>query len=197
MTPDPILAAVAALSLAYAFVAAALHKWRHRARFAEILENYRLLPRPALRPTAWLLPGLEFLTGVLLLVCSFSPPLFAVAAASCAIALLCMYTLAIGVNLARGRRSIDCGCGAPDLKQTIGVGLLLRNGVLIFCAALLLHPATPRAAGWLDWTVILPATAVCCLLYESVNRLLANRETLRPLSRRPRPLLHTKESRHA
>ena len=185
---DPVILVIVSLSLAYIFIGAAAHKWRRYARFVEIARDYRLLPAWALRPAALLIPGLEFTTGFLLLLC-WAYPVFAfgafpAAVPLAAITLLCVYMLAIGVNLLRGRRSIDCGCGAAEQKQVIGPGLLARNAVLIACAGLLLQPVASRALTWLDWTVILPATAVCCLLYNIVNHLLLNGESLRLLRRR-------------
>ena len=47
-----------------------------------------------------------------------------------AAALLAAYGAAIGVNLARGRRHIDCGCVGPAARRPIGGWLVARNGVL-------------------------------------------------------------------
>ncbi|MGI9228731.1 MAG: MauE/DoxX family redox-associated membrane protein [Gammaproteobacteria bacterium] len=176
MILDPVITLTVALLLSYIFVTAALHKWQDRPQFIETLKNYRLLPERSLPLLLWFIPALELITGITLLL-----PRFAASAALCALALLGVYTLAITINLLRGRRNIDCGCGSPDQKQAISEWLLLRNGVLIFFAWLLLNPVADRALFWFDWTVIIPATVTACLFYNIVNRLLVNRGLLQTL----------------
>ncbi|MBW2724378.1 MAG: methylamine utilization protein MauE, partial [Deltaproteobacteria bacterium] len=71
-----------------------------------------------------------------------------------AVGVLCLYSLAIGINLARGRRDIDCGCAGPLARQTLHEMLVARN--LVY-AALALGAAAPmslRAFGWLDGLTI-------------------------------------------
>jgi hypothetical protein len=170
---DPVLSLGSALVLACVFLAAGVHKWRDPGHFEATLGAYGLLPGMLVRPAALALPLVEFTvaTGMLL------PPARVAAALAGAI-LLGIYTLAIGVNLARGRRSIDCGCGDPGQNQSLTEWLLLRNGVLIGFAMLVASPGVNRPTGWFDWFVALLAATTLVLLYSACNRLLANRDRL-------------------
>src|SRR5262249_14927936 len=65
-----------------------------------------------------------------------------------AAALLGLYAAAIAVNLARGRRHLDCGCTGPALRRPISGWLVLRNLVLVAIAPADLAPlATPPLGG--------------------------------------------------
>jgi len=170
---DPILTLGSTLVLARVFLAAGVHKWRDLPRFESTLGAYGLVPGLLLRPVAWLLPVAEFTIATGLLVAPARS-----AAATAGAVLLGIYTLAIGVNLARGRRSIDCGCGDPGQTQKLTEWLLLRNGVLMGFAMLAAAPGMNRPTGWLDWLVALLAAAALVLLYSACNQLLSNRERL-------------------
>ena len=67
-------------------------------------------------------------------------------AAGIAALLLGLYAAGIVVNLRRGRRHIDCGCGVGSRAQPISAGLVVRNTVLIgLCGAV--ASATGRYSG--------------------------------------------------
>ena len=170
---DPILSVAPALVLACVFLAAGMHKWRDLRQFETTLDAYRLLPGWLAHPAALVLPLAESVIALGLLL-----PVARSAAASAGAVLLGIYTLAIGVNLARGRRSIDCGCGNPGRDQSLTEWLLLRNGALIGLAVLAATPAVNRAMGWLDWLVALLAATTLVLLHSACNQLLANRDRL-------------------
>ena len=175
---DPILTLGSALMLAGVFLAACVHKWRNLRQFATTLGAYGLVPGLLVRPAALGLPLMEFMVALGLLV----PPARFSAAMATAV-LLGIYTLAIGINLARGRRSIDCGCGDPGQNQTLTGWLLLRNGVLFCFAMLAATQVVNRTTGWLDWLVALLAAAAMLLLYSACNQLLSNRDQLVNLRR--------------
>lgn len=176
MVFDPVITITLSLVLSYIFVVAAFHKWQNRIEFTETLNNYQVLPEQLAGLMVWVLPVLELITGIALLI-----PMFSSLAAVSATLLLLTYMLAIGINLLRGRRTIDCGCGAPDQKQAISEWLLLRNAVLIFFAWVLTNPVSARNIFWFDWTVIVLATAIGCLFYNIVNQLLVNKGLLKTL----------------
>ncbi len=173
---DPVIPITAALILSYVFVIAGIHKWRNIREFKTTLADYRILPDYLLDIFAYGLPAMELLTGVALLFPDSSH-----LAALCAGALLLMYMCAIAVNLAVGRRTIDCGCGGGDQKQVISEGLLLRNGVLLFLAYSITLAADSRALVWFDWFVVFLATMLGCLFYNIFNQLLVNRDLLKAL----------------
>ena len=119
---DPVLAIVLRWALALLFASALVHKLRDMARFIATVEDYEIGPRPAARPLAFVVAlggasaALGFLFGF-----GFAPLL--------GLALIGTYSAAIGVNLARGRRHIDCGCGGPN-GHRLGPELLARNALL-------------------------------------------------------------------
>ncbi|MCK6371652.1 MAG: methylamine utilization protein MauE [Gammaproteobacteria bacterium] len=107
--------------LAAYLAAGGIAKLTDRRRFDGIVLDYRLLPpRPALRVAA-ALPWIELILAAGLLA-GLRP------AALGAALLLVLYGAAMAVNLARGRRLMDCGCGAKP--QRLSGWLLLRNAAL-------------------------------------------------------------------
>jgi hypothetical protein len=120
------------------FVTAAFGKLRHRLEFQGVVSNYRLLPEAVVPAFALLLPPIEMAVAATLL---FAPSPWA---ALCAAALLVLFAVAMGINIRRGRRHIDCGCFQSSLKQTLSWILVARNLAL---ALLLAIPATvPESA---------------------------------------------------
>jgi uncharacterized membrane protein YphA (DoxX/SURF4 family) len=176
MTFDPIIPVTSALILSYIFVVAGVHKFRDLVEFRSTLENYQVLPMFLLSLFVYLVPILELLTGFALLV-----PVTSEFAAVSAGVLLFMYLFAIGINLVKGRRAIDCGCGGTGQKQNISEWLLLRNGVLMFFAYCVTASVQGRALIWLDWVVAILATVIACLFYNIVNQLLVNKDLLKGL----------------
>ena len=122
------------------FLTAAYGKLRHVVAFQGVVANYRLLPDAAVVPAAYLIPPAELLLGAtLLLNLAFPWPLL------CAAALLLLFALAMGVNLRRGRRYIDCGCFQGALRQTLSWTLVVRNAVLALLLGIaLLSNDTPH-----------------------------------------------------
>ncbi|MCY3750096.1 MAG: DoxX family membrane protein [Gammaproteobacteria bacterium] len=173
---DPALNLIAALMLSYVFIVAGLHKCRASAEFATTLENYKILPESLARQGVYLVPVAEIMTGVALLI-----PSTARLAAFSAGALLCAYIAAIGINLLRGRRNIDCGCSGPAQKQTISEWMIVRNGLLLGLAFIAGSQTLPRPLLWLDWLTIIPAAVMGCLFYNIINQLLVNKDLLKSL----------------
>ena len=111
MTADrPLDMAATALAAFVALVLAraALHKAGDPARFEGVLADYRLAPEAAL-------PGLRRAIPLAEAACALAMVLPASRAAGglASAVLLLVYAAAMGINLARGRREIDCGCGGP------------------------------------------------------------------------------------
>lgn len=168
---DPVFAVVLRVFLALVLLVAALHKLREPGRFVAVLDAYHLLPRAIVPAVAHAVPVGEVVVGLLLLAGS-------AAGATGATALFGVYGLAIGINLARGRRDLDCGCGGHGARQPIAPWMLARNAVLLACAAALLGPERSRALTWLDGATALPATLALFAMYAAVERLGANREAV-------------------
>jgi uncharacterized membrane protein YphA (DoxX/SURF4 family) len=121
------------------FFTAAYGKLRHWSPFQGVVANYRLLPHALVAPAACLIPPAELLLGAALFS-GFGPPWAELGAG----ALLLIFALAMGINLRRGRRHIDCGCFQSTLKQTLSWTLVTRNVILASLAGVaLLSPEVP------------------------------------------------------
>lgn len=173
LTLDPVFSWLLRLGVALLFAAAAGHKLRDLEAFRAALGDYRLLPARATSLAAFALIALELACAGGLVV----SPRGGLAAA----ALLALYTAAIGANLARGRREIDCGCFGPAARQPLSWGLVARNAGLIALALIAALPVAPRPLVWLDLTTIAAGLALAALLYAASNTLLAHAPRLRAL----------------
>jgi uncharacterized membrane protein YphA (DoxX/SURF4 family) len=169
MTLDPALLLVVRFALGALFVSSALHKLRDVVTFERTLGAYRLVPQRLVRPLARAVPALEAAIGLGALL-QYAP------AYGLAMAVLGGYAAAMAINLLRGRRTIDCGCGGD--RQPISWALVVRNGVLVATAALALQPAASRALGWVDAVTVVCGVLVCALLYGAFNQVLAARARL-------------------
>lgn len=133
----PFLGVAASVAVALLFAVAGIDKLRHRDLLPGVIANYRLLPDALVAPAAALLPGVELLVAVGLLL-GFAP-----LAPMVAIALLLVFAAAMAINIGRGRRHIDCGCGHVGLRQQLGWSQVARN--LVLATALLPALAAGRA----------------------------------------------------
>ncbi len=170
MTLDPVVTVAGCGAVAWLFAAAALHKLRDWRGFRLALAGYRLVPGPLESVAAGLLVVVELaVSGALLLAV---PP-----AALAAAGMLTLYALAMAVNLLRGRRLADCGCGG--VPQPMSWALVARNLVLAVAALTLLLPVAARPLGWLDGFTAVAAIAAAASLYAAINALLAAATRLR------------------
>ena len=119
------------------FAQAAWTKLADRAGFEAMVSAWRIAPTWAEAPIAWVLPPVELVLAAMLLL-PFAQPVSAVAAAG----LLTVFAASMAINLMRGRRHIECGCGRPG--QTIGWGHAARN--LALAALLVAVQALPAPA---------------------------------------------------
>jgi uncharacterized membrane protein YphA (DoxX/SURF4 family) len=128
------------IATALIFLTAAIGKMRRWSTFEGVLANYRLLPHPLSRLLAWLLPPAELLLAVALAI---GLPHAEVVASG----LLCVFALAMAINLVRGRTFIDCGCFDASLRQPLRWSLVVRNAAWVW---LLLLAAQSRetARAW-------------------------------------------------
>lgn len=167
---DPVLGAIVCGSCALLFALAGAHKLRARAEFAETLAGYRLLSARLVPPASHLVPTLECLIAAGLLTASARQP-----ASLAGAALLTVYAGAMGVNLLRGRRQLDCGCLGPRGGGRVSAVLVLRNILvaLALAAAGDLRWRSWPPVLWLDVGTVLAAVCALALLYSAVNGLLA------------------------
>jgi hypothetical protein len=168
---DPVLVWVLRVALALLFAAAASHKLRAPREFEATVAAYALLPSAAVRPFARVLALAE--VGVAAGLLLPGPGLVPVAAVSAGAALLCVYSVAIAVNLARGRTDIDCGCLGPAGEQPLSAWLLARNAVLVGACLLLAAPRGARELVWVDGLSILAGAAGIALCWIAAHQLAA------------------------
>lgn len=144
------------------FAAACAHKLHDPRAFRRTLAAYRVLPRPLVTSVGALVIAIE--GGVA--VAFWVPGCEAVAAAVGA-AMLLVYAAAIGMNLARGRRDLDCGCSFGRRGQPISPALVARNAVLAGACALAARPLARSSLSSGEVAVAL-ATAVGLMLAHRV-----------------------------
>lgn len=172
---DPIIALALRIALIALFGFSVLHKLSAFGVYAQTVTDYRLLPERLSKLASVIMFGVELTIIAALLSLEPGWP-FLLAAA-----VLTVYALAIGINLARGRRQIDCGCGGPP-GQTISLALVIRNVFLAAAAALCATLTATRALSLVDVLVALAAAIVAALLYSTCNQLLLNQPRLKSLS---------------
>ncbi|MEO6029633.1 MAG: MauE/DoxX family redox-associated membrane protein [Candidatus Binatia bacterium] len=165
---DPLLVLVVRGALAVLFASAAWHKLRARDEFAAILAAYRLLPGSLVVPATAVIAATELgVAGALVL------PNLRLIGALGATGLLALYSLAIGANLLRGRRTIDCGCGALGARQPISEWLLVRNALLAAAAAVTAQPVVGRQLEWVDGVTLVGGVAVAACAWTAAHGLAA------------------------
>lgn len=173
---DPVVGATVCGSFALLFAVAGAHKLRARAAFAETLAGYQLLPEGTTAPASVFLAAVECLVAAGLLA-----PATRVPAALTGSALLFIYAAAMGINLLRGRRRLECGCLGPRGGGMISGALVLRNALMAFALSLTAAVRwSAHAMDWLDLGTAAGAVCAAALLYAAVNGLIQTADRLRP-----------------
>jgi hypothetical protein len=170
---DPVIAATLRGTLALLLATAAAHKVAAPGRFRRVLAEYRLVPVTVVPAVALAVVAAEVTVAAALL--ATGGPLGPLGAA----ALLLVYGGAIGANLLRGRRDIDCGCGRYGRDGTRLSGfLVLRNAALAAAALALLAPVRPRGLVWVDAVSVVGGTLALAALWAAADRLLTSAPAL-------------------
>ena len=165
LVADPAVDLLLRGALAALFASAALHKLRDGAAFRAVVHAYRLVPDAVVAAAPAIAAGELAVAAALLL------PSTRIAGAVGVVALLALYSVAIAVNLARGRRSIDCGCGPLGARQPISEWLLVRNGALVTVALLAMRAPAERALLWVDWLTIAGGVAAAACAWAAAHTL--------------------------
>ena len=152
------------VAVALILLTAAWGKARRMDDFVAVVRNYRLIPERLVTPLATLLPVVEALAGGALLADPFDQQ-----GALLAGILFLVFALAVGVNLARGRRSIDCGCDLGGRGQPLSWRLVARNLGLVALLAFTLVPARPIDLA--AWVAAAAAAALAFCLYLALHQL--------------------------
>jgi uncharacterized membrane protein YphA (DoxX/SURF4 family) len=179
---DPLYWHVIRWLVATIFAVACLHKLSSVSAFENVVKDYAVMP-PVLAPLASRLVIVCEVAVVAGLLSGLWMPI----TATLAMVLLAAYGAGMAINLARGRRDIDCGCFGPandsGNRHSLSGWLLLRNASLIALTALLLLPVAERALTWLDLSTIVAAAAAGFAAWSAADQLIANAPRLqrRPL----------------
>jgi hypothetical protein len=124
------------------FIYAGLGKILHPSSFAEIVENYRILPGILVNPVARILPWIEFIFG-LLLVLGFSKRF----SAGILSFLLLVFIAALGFNLIRGF-NVNCGClfqnQPADASSSTGMVISIIRDFLLLIPGIIIIFFTQR-----------------------------------------------------
>lgn len=169
---DPVVSMTLSVGFGLMLLLASLHKMGELDRFRHILADYRVVPDRLLPAVAILVPAVEAGLGLAWL--------FAGAKAGPAVltaGLLCLYTAVIGINLARGRVHISCGCNfgtSAGGADALSAWLVVRNLVLIAACAGATLPPSARSATAADYLTVGAALAVIVTLFAASNQLIRN-----------------------
>lgn len=118
--------ALAAGALGGMMFVAGVAKLRKHDDFLSVVASYRLLPAFMLESFAWGLAICEMAAGVLLL-----SGLGRAEGGLLSAGLFAVFSLAMGVNVARGRISLSCGCMPGLAGETLSWGLVARTALLV------------------------------------------------------------------
>jgi uncharacterized membrane protein YphA (DoxX/SURF4 family) len=153
---------VSRFSLASTFVMAGLSKAGDPAGFTTIVRRYEVLPEWVIPIVGRWVPLAELGVGGLLALGAAQ-----VAAASLTIVMLVGFSVAVAWNLIRGRR-IDCGCLGVTGRQRISWGTIIRNGVMVVPAVILVaRPTTALTLTQHDVSALRTDEAVALLITAS------------------------------
>lgn len=114
------------------FLWAGLSKMPQPENFARTIDAFNLLPQILILPTAIILPYVEFLTGLSLLL-GFKTRL----SACICLGLLCLFAIALGINITRGINDIPCGCFGSGSGDTLSMALIRNLVLIVLCVPLL------------------------------------------------------------
>lgn len=166
---DPAFGYLIIAGIALLFVTAGAHKLRSLALFAEVFAAYRVMPDALARRLAWLVPCLELGVAAGL----WWKPSRRMAAIS-GIAVLIAYASGVAINLLRGRRDLDCGCGATHDRRAIAAWMVWRNLFLAAALGIAALPWSARALNLVDFPTVLGGLIAVAMLYAAVDRLLGD-----------------------
>lgn len=165
---DPAVDLALRIALAVLLFMSAFRKIADFPSFRAAVEAYRIVPAAAAGHFAGTIILLEKIAAVGLVVFPIRTP-FAFLAAT----LFAIYAVAIGVNLLRGRRDIDCGCGGAGAGQPLHPALFLRNFALTCAAVAVALPRTGRGMEPVDAITVVGGVVTAAFLYKAVDGLIA------------------------
>ncbi|MED1436324.1 MULTISPECIES: MauE/DoxX family redox-associated membrane protein [Bacillus cereus group] len=116
------------------FISTIYSKVVQREKHIEVIRNYKIVVDKWIIPFFYLNISLE-----IIIVVGLATKLFVILSIVISLLLINMYTIAIIINLLRGRKNITCGCGGIVGDSSLSVLLVLRNGILLMLCGLALY----------------------------------------------------------
>ncbi len=169
--PDLITAGLAWF-FAWLFAVAAVHKLRSPLYYQALLGSW-FPALPGIRLVVFGVAGAELAIVVALLV-----PGSRTAGLLVSALLLLVYAVAMGLQLASGRRDVKCGCAGPASSITVSAPLLLRNLICAFLALLALLPGRELSVGFAGLGLSLSVAGFLVAGYLNSEQLIANAQRL-------------------
>jgi hypothetical protein len=163
---DPAIVLLAQACVSLLFGVAAAHKLLHRYQFVAALEAYELTSRRFNTAIARVVPVLELAAAIGIWIAPTR-----LSASLLAVTLLVIYAAAVAINLARGRRDLDCGCTAFGRRSPIAGWMVVRNSILAMAAVLVSAPVSSRTLTLTDALTVAGGLCVLTLLYMAVDAL--------------------------
>lgn len=170
------LASVATGLICLVLARALLHKLTARPEFEATVAEYHILPARWSRAAAVSLAVLE---GVA--IAAVIAPTYRQEGAVLAASLFALYSVAMAINLLRGRDRIDCGCGGPG--QQLSWYLIGRNLALIAGCVCIVTCDMPGMLGLAECAAAAGLVPLLWLLMILFDRILGNRSHERATSR--------------
>lgn len=158
--------------LAWLFGTAAVHKLRNIGHYRRLMGKY-LDGGPVAPVFVWLVAAVEMSLAIAVVL----PQTQRIGLASTAL-LLIAYAGLMGLQLARGRADMKCGCAGPASDTTISPALVLRN---LACAVLALVAMAPNVsvdAGVAGIGLALFVASFAALAYLGSEQLIANAQQM-------------------
>ncbi|WP_229168243.1 MauE/DoxX family redox-associated membrane protein [Bacillus cereus] len=132
------------IGLATLFISTGIDKIKKFSIHQLIIKEFRIIPKNQIR----LFTILEIFAEIFIGICLFIG-LFHTFTLICAVLLLLVYSVAILVNLLRGRKEISCGCGGVLGNHKLSWTLVVRNLFIGAVSVILLM--YPLSLGSLDY----------------------------------------------
>jgi hypothetical protein len=178
---DPVFSTVALATTAIVTLTLALPKLTRQSDLRQAVAGFQLLPHALVTPFALALPLVEIAATLASLV----PATRSLGASALAL-LFVLFAAALGINVARGRTDIDCGCNGfrqsgGAAAHSIGWAHVARTLFLAALAALVCMPQSARTIVWFDYLSVLGATLLAVAAFFTLDALLANRPKLNHL----------------
>ena len=124
---------VARIVLGALFMYASFDKMAHPEAFADIIDNYHILPIQLVNPLAIFLPWLEFITGFLLIINKWVKGALLIYST-----LLVIFIIALSQALIRGL-DISCGCFSVQSSSTSDIWLRIISDIVMLFFSIQLY----------------------------------------------------------